>query len=151
MSIVLALSLVDAKILKSSKPAVSLDTSLKANTFAVSHPPSCPYLSSSPARLLRNRFSIFFRVCDLLGNLIWSAYEIELETDEGAFEQVVGLSGASGQQMFLGTPTKVYIVDKTENNPATVMGKSLCSASARNCFERGRNFALWTNSDSNCC
>lgn len=35
---------------------------------------------------------------------------------------VVGLSGASAQQMFLGTPTKVYIVDKTENNPAQVAG-----------------------------
>ncbi|WWC91234.1 uncharacterized protein L201_006176 [Kwoniella dendrophila CBS 6074] len=34
----------------------------------------------------------------------------------------VGLSGVSAQQMFLGTSNKVYIVDKTENNNATVNG-----------------------------
>ncbi|WVR09090.1 hypothetical protein IAU60_006152 [Kwoniella sp. DSM 27419] len=34
----------------------------------------------------------------------------------------VGLSGVSAQQMFLGTMNKVYIVDKTENNNATVNG-----------------------------
>ncbi|KAK8843343.1 hypothetical protein IAR55_006999 [Kwoniella newhampshirensis] len=34
----------------------------------------------------------------------------------------VGLSGASAQQMFLGTMNKVYIVDKTENNNATING-----------------------------
>ncbi|SCV67301.1 BQ2448_5947 [Microbotryum intermedium] len=33
---------------------------------------------------------------------------------------VVGETGASAQQMFLGTETKVYIVDKTENNTARV-------------------------------
>ncbi|WVQ63929.1 uncharacterized protein L199_002085 [Kwoniella botswanensis] len=34
----------------------------------------------------------------------------------------VGLSGVSAQQLFLGTMNKVYIVDKTENNNATVNG-----------------------------
>ncbi|ODN74427.1 hypothetical protein L202_06824 [Cryptococcus amylolentus CBS 6039] len=34
--------------------------------------------------------------------------------------QYVGLSGVSAQQLFLGTLNKVYIVDKTENNNATV-------------------------------
>ncbi|WWC73126.1 uncharacterized protein I206_107092 [Kwoniella pini CBS 10737] len=34
----------------------------------------------------------------------------------------VGLSGVSAQQLFLGTLNKVYIVDKTENNNATVNG-----------------------------
>ncbi|KAL8283502.1 hypothetical protein RQP46_005605 [Phenoliferia psychrophenolica] len=35
---------------------------------------------------------------------------------------IVGETGASAQQMFLGAVDKVYIVDKTENNPATVGG-----------------------------
>ena len=39
----------------------------------------------------------------------------------GTFEYV-GLSGVSAQQLFLGAPGKVYIVDKTENNNATVNG-----------------------------
>ncbi|ORY24774.1 glyoxal oxidase precursor [Naematelia encephala] len=34
----------------------------------------------------------------------------------------VGLSGVSAQQLFLGTMNKVYIVDKTEKNNATVNG-----------------------------
>ncbi|ORX39085.1 glyoxal oxidase precursor [Kockovaella imperatae] len=36
--------------------------------------------------------------------------------------QYVGLSGASAQQMFLGRPDRVYIVDKTERNNITVDG-----------------------------
>lgn len=39
----------------------------------------------------------------------------------GGFEQV-GTSGASAQQLYLGTANKVYIVDKVENNPLTVNG-----------------------------
>lgn len=37
----------------------------------------------------------------------------------GTFE-VVGDSGVSAMQLFLGTDNRVYIVDKTENNPARV-------------------------------
>ncbi|KAL8291595.1 hypothetical protein RQP46_001853 [Phenoliferia psychrophenolica] len=36
--------------------------------------------------------------------------------------ELVGETGASAQQLFLGTETTVYIVDKTENNPATIGG-----------------------------
>ncbi|KAI5479758.1 glyoxal oxidase [Pseudohyphozyma bogoriensis] len=36
--------------------------------------------------------------------------------------EIVGDSGVSAQQLFLGTSNKVYIVDKTENNPLTVAG-----------------------------
>ncbi|SCZ96458.1 BZ3500_MvSof-1268-A1-R1_Chr8-2g10206 [Microbotryum saponariae] len=36
--------------------------------------------------------------------------------------EIVGETGASAQQLFLGTPNKVYIVDKTENNTAQVAG-----------------------------
>ncbi|KAH7913258.1 glyoxal oxidase [Hygrophoropsis aurantiaca] len=39
----------------------------------------------------------------------------------GAFE-VVGDSFASAQQVFLGTADKVYIIDKTENNPHQIKG-----------------------------
>lgn len=37
----------------------------------------------------------------------------------GTFE-VVGNSGVSAMQLFLGADNRVYFVDKTENNPATV-------------------------------
>lgn len=37
----------------------------------------------------------------------------------GGFEEV-GKSGASAQQLYLGTANKVYIVDKVENNPLTI-------------------------------
>ncbi|KDE02649.1 hypothetical protein MVLG_06808 [Microbotryum lychnidis-dioicae p1A1 Lamole] len=36
--------------------------------------------------------------------------------------KIVGETGASAQQLFLGTPNKVYIVDKTENNTAQIAG-----------------------------
>lgn len=39
----------------------------------------------------------------------------------GGFEEI-GNSGASAQQLYLGTANKVYIVDKVENNPLTVNG-----------------------------
>lgn len=35
----------------------------------------------------------------------------------------VGDAGISAQMMFLGTKNKVYILDKTENNPITIKGK----------------------------
>ena len=34
--------------------------------------------------------------------------------------EVVGNSGVSAMQLFLGQDNRVYFVDKTENNPATV-------------------------------
>lgn len=37
----------------------------------------------------------------------------------GGFEEI-GTSGASAQQIYLGTANKVYIVDKVENNPLTI-------------------------------
>ncbi|GAA5975977.1 hypothetical protein JCM21900_005509 [Sporobolomyces salmonicolor] len=36
--------------------------------------------------------------------------------------EIVGETGASAQQLYLGTPTKIYILDKTENNTARVGG-----------------------------
>lgn len=36
--------------------------------------------------------------------------------------EIVGNAKISAQQMFLGRPGKVYILDKTENNPATING-----------------------------
>ncbi|KAG8908124.1 hypothetical protein FRB99_000152 [Tulasnella sp. 403] len=42
-------------------------------------------------------------------------------TGSGTF-QIVGESGASAQQLFLGTSDRVYIIDKTENNPLQVNG-----------------------------
>lgn len=39
----------------------------------------------------------------------------------GTFE-IVGESGVSAQQLFLGTDRKVYIIDKVENNPVQVNG-----------------------------
>ncbi|KAG8934033.1 hypothetical protein FRC01_005494 [Tulasnella sp. 417] len=42
-------------------------------------------------------------------------------TGQGTF-QIVGNSGVSAQQLFLGTKNKVYIIDKVENNPLRVNG-----------------------------
>jgi hypothetical protein len=39
----------------------------------------------------------------------------------GQFE-IVGDSLVSGQQLFVGTPDKVYLLDKTENNPTRIAG-----------------------------
>ncbi|KAG9014897.1 hypothetical protein FRB94_009055 [Tulasnella sp. JGI-2019a] len=36
--------------------------------------------------------------------------------------KLVGDAGISAQQIFLGTPNKVYVIDKTENNPVQVNG-----------------------------
>lgn len=36
--------------------------------------------------------------------------------------EIVGNSGVSGQQLFLGSDTKVYVIDKVENNPLTING-----------------------------
>ncbi|CED84971.1 Immunoglobulin-like fold [Phaffia rhodozyma] len=38
--------------------------------------------------------------------------------------QIVGNSGVSAQQLFLGSPNKIYFVDKTENNPLRVTSSS---------------------------
>ena len=42
-------------------------------------------------------------------------------TGPGTFE-IVGLSGVSAQQLFLGNKDKVYIIDKTQNNQAQING-----------------------------
>lgn len=34
--------------------------------------------------------------------------------------EVIGETGVSGQQLFLGSDTKVYVIDKVENNPVTI-------------------------------
>lgn len=44
--------------------------------------------------------------------------------------EIVGNSGVSAQMMFLGTSNKVYILDKTENNPVTVTSKTGVTHSA---------------------
>lgn len=36
--------------------------------------------------------------------------------------EIVGNSGVSAQQLFLGMPNQVYIIDKTENNPVDIAG-----------------------------
>ncbi|KAG8969253.1 hypothetical protein FRC03_003778 [Tulasnella sp. 419] len=42
-------------------------------------------------------------------------------TGPGTFQEI-GKSGVSAQMLFLGTPNKVYIIDKIENNPIQVGG-----------------------------
>ncbi|KAG8779033.1 hypothetical protein FRC12_024682, partial [Ceratobasidium sp. 428] len=36
--------------------------------------------------------------------------------------EIVGDSGVSAQQLFLGMPNQLFVVDKTENNPIEVAG-----------------------------
>jgi len=54
----------------------------------------------------------------------------------GQFE-LVGNSLVSAQQVFLGTPNKVYIVDKVENNPTTIAGHPAWAAE----YDLGSNTA----------
>ena len=42
-------------------------------------------------------------------------------TGPGTWE-IVGLTGVSAQQLYLGNENKVYIIDKTQNNAATING-----------------------------
>ncbi|KAI0358529.1 DUF1929-domain-containing protein [Trametes cingulata] len=62
----------------------------------------------------------------------------------GAFE-IVGNSLVSAQQMFLGTPDKVYIIDKTEANPAQINGHPAWAAEFSVSKKAGRPMDIITN------
>jgi hypothetical protein len=62
-----------------------------------------------------------------------------------AFE-LVGNSIASGQQVFLGTEDKVYIVDKTENNPIQINGHPAWAAEWSASSKQTRPMDMTTNS-----
>ncbi|KAI0373953.1 DUF1929-domain-containing protein [Pilatotrama ljubarskyi] len=62
----------------------------------------------------------------------------------GQFE-IVGNSLVSAQQMFLGTPDKVYIIDKTEANPAQVNGHPAWAAEFSISQKAGRAMDIVTN------
>ncbi|KAI0829837.1 DUF1929-domain-containing protein [Trametes gibbosa] len=62
----------------------------------------------------------------------------------GAFE-IVGDSMVSAQQMFLGTADKVYIIDKTEANPATVNGHPAWASEFSVSKKGGRTMDIITN------
>jgi len=62
----------------------------------------------------------------------------------GQFE-IVGNSLVSAQQMFLGTPNKVYIIDKTENNPAQVNGHPAWASEYDVYANNGRSMDVITN------
>ena len=59
---------------------------------------------------------------------------------------IVGDSIASAQQMFLGTLDKVYIVDKTENNPTQINGHPAWAAEYSLSKNSGRAMDIVTNS-----
>ncbi|CDO76962.1 Copper radical oxidase [Trametes cinnabarina] len=62
----------------------------------------------------------------------------------GQFE-IVGNSLVSAQQMFLGTPDKVYIIDKTEANPAKVNNHPAWAAEFSVSKKAGRTMDIVTN------
>ncbi|KLO12277.1 glyoxal oxidase [Schizopora paradoxa] len=59
---------------------------------------------------------------------------------------IVGNSIASAQQMFLGTETRVYIVDKVENNPTQINGHPAWAAEYSTDTNQGRPMDIVTNS-----
>lgn len=63
----------------------------------------------------------------------------------GTFD-IVGNTIASAQQMFLGTLDKLYIVDKTENNPTQINGHPAWAAEYSLAKNGGRAMDIITNS-----
>ncbi|KAI0741782.1 copper radical oxidase [Daedaleopsis nitida] len=63
----------------------------------------------------------------------------------GSFE-IVGDSLVSAQQIFLGTPDKVYIVDKTENNPGKINGHPAWASEYSISSNKARSMDVVTNS-----
>ncbi|TFY64242.1 hypothetical protein EVG20_g6011 [Dentipellis fragilis] len=59
--------------------------------------------------------------------------------------QIVGNSVVSAQQLFVGTSDKVYVVDKTENNPASVGGHPAWAAEYALSSNNGRPMDVLTN------
>ncbi|KAI0057765.1 DUF1929-domain-containing protein [Artomyces pyxidatus] len=62
----------------------------------------------------------------------------------GAFK-IVGNSLVSAQQLFLGTEDRVYIIDKTENNPAKIGGHPAWGAEYSIEMNQGRPMDIVTN------
>ncbi|EST10143.1 protein of unknown function DUF1929 [Kalmanozyma brasiliensis GHG001] len=58
----------------------------------------------------------------VLGALLLASAGSGVSAGKAGTMEVVGNSGVSAQMMFLGTENKVYILDKTENNPIKVNG-----------------------------
>jgi len=69
-------------------------------------------------------------------------------THQGLLNQfeIVGESVVSAQQLFLGTPDKVYIVDKTENNKAQISGHPAWASEYSVSSNVGRPMDAITNS-----
>ncbi|CAL1706725.1 unnamed protein product [Somion occarium] len=63
----------------------------------------------------------------------------------GQFD-IVGDSIASAQQIFLGTPSRVYVIDKTENNPTQIKGHPAWAAEYDIIANKGRPMDIVTNS-----
>ena len=94
----------------------------KIDTSAFSVAPTSPIIMTfstpSPScRPSRTSRSAFLRVLGLAALAVVPAYAQLANTI-----QYVGLSGVSAQQMFLGRPGKVYIVDKTGERPQILPG-----------------------------
>ncbi|KAH9002019.1 glyoxal oxidase [Lactarius hatsudake] len=71
---------------------------------------------------------------------------LEGASDATASFEVVGSSLVSAQQLFLGTTDKVYIVDKTENNPTPIHGHPTWAAEFSISRNSARPMDIITNS-----
>ncbi|SCZ96460.1 BZ3500_MvSof-1268-A1-R1_Chr8-2g10207 [Microbotryum saponariae] len=60
--------------------------------------------------------------------------------------EIVGLTGVSAQQLFLGTEKRVYVVDKTENNTAQIQGRPVWATEYRLENNTYRSMKVVTNS-----
>lgn len=60
--------------------------------------------------------------------------------------EVVGDSGVSAQQLFLGMPNQVFIVDKTENNPVKVAGHPAWATLYNTDANTAKPMDIYTNS-----
>ncbi|KAI9463565.1 glyoxal oxidase [Lactarius psammicola] len=75
---------------------------------------------------------------------------LEGTTDATANFEVVGSSLVSAQQIFLGTADKVYIIDKTENNPTPIHGHPAWAAEFSISKSSARPMDIITNSFCAC-
>jgi hypothetical protein len=60
--------------------------------------------------------------------------------------EVVGDSGVSAQQLFLGMPNQVFVVDKTERNPMQIAGHPAWATLYNTDTEKARGMDIITNS-----
>ncbi|KLO12283.1 glyoxal oxidase [Schizopora paradoxa] len=99
----------------------------------------------SPLRWTTVRTTALASCLLLSASSTWAQQPQSKAATIGGFS-IVGNSIVSAQQMFLGTETRVYIVDKTENNPTQINGHPAWAAEYATDTNQGRPMDIITNS-----